>query len=79
MPVEGSELDPLNGEDLVTTIDLNIQNIAEHERLEAIPVKKYFPRRVYGIVRLKDRALSPQSWSFIELFRKTASRSARHG
>lgn len=50
--------------------------LTRRDRLEVIPVKKYFPRRVYGIVRLKDRALSPQAWRFIELFRKTAS---RHG
>jgi len=30
MPVEGSEYEPQNGEDLVTTLDLNIQNVAEH-------------------------------------------------
>jgi cell division protein FtsI (penicillin-binding protein 3) len=36
MPVEGSELDPVNGEDLVTTIDLNIQNVAEHAMLSVL-------------------------------------------
>jgi len=41
------------------------------ERLEVIPVKKYFPQRVYGIVRLKGRPLSPQARHFIETFRKT--------
>jgi DNA-binding transcriptional LysR family regulator len=50
--------------------------LTRRDRLEVIPVKKYFPRRVYGIVRLKDRALSPQSWRFIELFRKNAARNA---
>jgi len=43
------------------------------ERLEVIPVKKYFPQRVYGIVRLKGRPLSPQARDFIATFRKTAS------
>jgi DNA-binding transcriptional LysR family regulator len=42
------------------------------ERLEVIPVKKYFPQRVYGIVKLKGRLLSPQARHFIETFRKVA-------
>jgi DNA-binding transcriptional LysR family regulator len=43
------------------------------ERLEVIPVKKYFPQRVYGIVRLKGRSLSPQARRFIETFRSAAT------
>ena len=42
------------------------------ERLEMIPVNKYFPTRVYGIVSLKDRPLSPQARAFIDTFRKTS-------
>ncbi len=30
LPVEGSEVDPRNGMDLVTTIDIGIQDVAEH-------------------------------------------------
>lgn len=30
MPVEGSEVDPLNGKDIVTTLDIGIQDVAEH-------------------------------------------------
>jgi len=30
MPVEGSEVDPLNGKDIVTTLDISIQDVAEH-------------------------------------------------
>jgi cell division protein FtsI (penicillin-binding protein 3) len=30
MPIEGSEVDPVNGMDIVTTIDINIQDVAEH-------------------------------------------------
>jgi len=30
MPIEGSEVDPINGQDIVTTIDINIQDVAEH-------------------------------------------------
>jgi LysR family transcriptional regulator, low CO2-responsive transcriptional regulator len=42
------------------------------DRLEVIPVKKYFPQRVYGIVKLKGRPLSPQARHFIETFRQVA-------
>src|SRR5262245_51947825 len=42
------------------------------ERLEVIPVNKYFPKRVYGIVRLKGRGLSPQARDFIATFKKGA-------
>ena len=40
-----------------------------NERLNVIPVKRFFPRRTYGIVTLKGRPLSPQAHRFIELFR----------
>lgn len=36
MPVEGTEFEPQNGEDLITTIDLNIQNVAEHSMLQVL-------------------------------------------
>ncbi|HET8573453.1 MAG TPA: penicillin-binding protein [Edaphocola sp.] len=36
MPVEGSEVDPVNGEDIVTTIDIDIQDIAEHALLDVL-------------------------------------------
>lgn len=39
MPVEGSEVEPRNGRDIVTTIDINIQDVAENA-LESI-LKKY--------------------------------------
>jgi DNA-binding transcriptional LysR family regulator len=39
--------------------------ISGEEKLEVINVKKYFPSRVYGIVKLKSRPLSPQARSFI--------------
>jgi DNA-binding transcriptional LysR family regulator len=42
-----------------------------NDRLRVIPVKKYFPNRVYGIVRLKGRPLSPQARQFIETFRSS--------
>ncbi len=47
------------------------------DRLAVIPVKKYFPQRVYGIVRLKGRPLSPQARRFIETFRQIASNGNR--
>ncbi len=29
-PIEGSEVDPQNGKDIVTTLDINVQDVAEH-------------------------------------------------
>jgi hypothetical protein len=43
------------------------------ERLEVIPANKYFPKRVYGIVQLKSRALSPQARDFIATFKRSAT------
>jgi LysR family transcriptional regulator, cys regulon transcriptional activator len=43
------------------------------DRLEVIPVNKYFPKRVYGIVQLSTRALSPQARAFIETFNATVN------
>jgi DNA-binding transcriptional LysR family regulator len=45
--------------------------LAGNDRLRVLPVKKYFPNRVYGIVRLKGRPLSPQARHFIETFRNS--------
>ena len=47
------------------------------ERLEVISANKYFPKRVYGIVQLKSRALSPQARDFIATFKQTVSASVR--
>ena len=44
------------------------------ERLEVIPVEKHFPKRVYGIVQLKGRALSPQARDFIATFKRSIKR-----
>ena len=41
------------------------------ERLEVIPVDRYFPKRAYGIVSLNTRTLSPQAREFIATFKKT--------
>jgi DNA-binding transcriptional LysR family regulator len=38
-----------------------------HERLAAIDLGRYFPRRTYGIVRGKQKPLSTQATRFIEL------------
>jgi DNA-binding transcriptional LysR family regulator len=43
--------------------------LTANDQLCVIPVKKYFPKRVYGIVRLKGRPLSPQARQFIDTFR----------
>jgi len=56
---------------LGTSIVMNVC-LTGRERLEVIPVKKYFPQRVYGIVKLKGRLLSPQARHFIETFRNLA-------
>jgi DNA-binding transcriptional LysR family regulator len=40
------------------------------ERLEVIAANKYFPKRVYGIVQLKGRSLSPQARDFIAILKK---------
>src|SRR5690606_29016263 len=36
MPIEGSEVDPVNGQDIVTTIDVNIQDVTEHALLDVL-------------------------------------------
>ncbi|PSK94738.1 penicillin-binding protein [Taibaiella chishuiensis] len=36
MPIEGSEVDPINGQDIVTTLDINIQDITEHALLDVL-------------------------------------------
>jgi DNA-binding transcriptional LysR family regulator len=41
--------------------------ITGRDRLEAIPVSRYFPKRTYGVVRLKGASLSPQAREFIRI------------
>lgn len=36
MPIEGSEVEPENGKDVVTTIDIDIQDITEHALLDVL-------------------------------------------
>jgi len=36
MPIEGSEVDPVNGKDIITTIDINIQDATEHALLDVL-------------------------------------------
>lgn len=36
VPMEGSEVEPINGRDIVTTIDMNIQDVAEHALLKIL-------------------------------------------
>ena len=57
--------------DLGISIVMNVC-LSGRDRLGVIPVRKYFPQRVYGIVKLKARPLSPQARHLIETFRKTA-------
>jgi DNA-binding transcriptional LysR family regulator len=44
--------------------------ITGEEKLEVISVKKYFPSRVYGVVKLRNRPLSPQAQTFIRTLRE---------
>ena len=46
MPVEGSEIEPQNGRDIVSTIDISIQEVAEHALLTVL--EKY--ECLYGTV-----------------------------
>lgn len=46
MPVEGSEVDPINGRDIVTTLDISIQEVAEHAMMSVL--KQY--NCAYGTV-----------------------------
>jgi len=48
--------------------------LTRRERLEVIPVDKYFPKRVYGIVQLSGRTPSPQARAFIATFKRNASK-----
>ncbi len=36
VPIDGSEIDPQNGKDIVTTLDMNIQDVAEHALLSIL-------------------------------------------
>jgi cell division protein FtsI (penicillin-binding protein 3) len=36
VPIEGSEVDPQNGKDVVTTLDMNVQNVAYHALLSKL-------------------------------------------
>jgi cell division protein FtsI (penicillin-binding protein 3) len=36
VPVEGSEVDPQNGKDVITTLDMNVQNVAYHALLSKL-------------------------------------------
>jgi hypothetical protein len=50
------------GVSIVTSICLTGE-----EKLAAIPLGDYFPRRTYGVVMRKGKFLSPQACSFLEL------------
>ena len=39
IPVEGTEVEPQNGKDIVTTLDMNIQDVAEHALLNMLQTK----------------------------------------
>jgi cell division protein FtsI (penicillin-binding protein 3) len=60
MPIEGSEVDPVNGEDIVTTIDINIQDATEHALLDVLTKNKcqYGTAIVMEVKTGKIRALA---------------------
>ncbi len=39
-PVDGSEIEPQNGKDIITTLDVNIQDIAENALLNVLTAKR---------------------------------------
>ncbi len=38
MPIDGSEVEPVNGKDVVTTLDMNIQDVAENALMEQLQI-----------------------------------------
>ncbi len=38
MPIDGSEIDPINGKDLITTLDMNIQDVAENALMKQLEI-----------------------------------------
>ena len=36
IPIEGTEIDPQNGKDVITTLDINIQDVAEHALMSVL-------------------------------------------
>jgi len=38
MPIDGSEVDPVNGKDVVTTLDMNIQDVAENALMKQLKI-----------------------------------------
>jgi len=52
MPVDGSTIDPMNGKDIVTTLDISIQGVAEHAMMDVL--KKY--KCQYGTVIVMEVA-----------------------
>jgi cell division protein FtsI (penicillin-binding protein 3) len=38
MPVDGSEVEPINGKDVVTTLDMNIQDVAENALMKQLKI-----------------------------------------
>ncbi|MBI2824188.1 MAG: LysR family transcriptional regulator [Planctomycetia bacterium] len=45
------------------------------ERIAAIPVNRYFPRRRYGVVTRRGRPLSPQAHKFLEIMANSPKRA----
>ena len=64
IPVEGSEIDPENGKDIVTTLDVNIQDIAENALLKSMVENEaeHGTCIVMGVATGKIKAIANLGW-----------------
>jgi DNA-binding transcriptional LysR family regulator len=47
------------------------------DQLHAVPLGRWFPKRAYGVVLRKERALSPAAQRFVEMIREQANHAPR--
>jgi DNA-binding transcriptional LysR family regulator len=45
------------------------------DHLHAVPLGRWFPKRTYGLVLRKGRALSPAAKRFVEMIRSSAGKT----
>lgn len=50
--------------------------LSARERLHAVPLGRYFPRRTYGVVLYKDRQLSAAAAEFVRMLREDGTRAS---
>jgi len=51
--------------------------LSDRERLHAVPLGRYFPKRTYGVVLYKGRQLSAAAAEFVRMLREDGNRSSR--